>query len=766
MKHTRSLITLGVGLVAVVVLAPPSQAKRIVLQGQPMAQQQVMMRGCFGGEEWYGGGMVQGVDVPVKFELDLPTAETDDTLTDYRAALERGDTVGALRLLDTLREGTNENAGKTLLVPDGEGRWIGPGPLVSRLQRQLSPSQRDTYILMHGAQAEQAVKDAAALQGAEREAALRAVVEGHFVTPAAADAGDTLAELRLESGDFRGAAGMWGLLLDAHPSFTSAGSDTRRAMLELKRITALTRAGLHDQAEHERADLARRSGEMIVTAGGSSGSVAQQLASLTATSTSTAGGAEGALGLPDIDLPPTGDQPMWDHTLKALADTIGAGLNDEDRQALQNQGLNVDAWLQGQPATATDGRRVYVATPLGLHALDARSGDLAWSSIVWGQSDKGLAANARVVRSRGGRNVAPPSPLGAMSITTFTDAAAGVNATSDSTGDHQAAGDGRVGVVFPRPDAPQILTASMFDAENGRLLWTLSTTAPDAGGFPGSNWSLASDLVAAHGEGEVGSLLVAAAVEGGGTRVGLVAIDAASGKVVWGLPLGMAQIQSPNMAGYQVRPGARVVVADGTAYVQVGSGATAAVDLTRQAVVWARAGESTLRLMNNPQTGQWTTQNTGLGGPSDGTTLLLADGVLYAKDAGSDEMTAIDAADGTLLWRAEADRAATGVEVDATHIVLVGPEQTVALDRRTGEHAWASPFTGGATNLASGRDHVAVATKHGLLRLQRVGGKADALTEPSMDDPRGGALLVPRGSGRVIYVGEGRVRAWGVGGTQ
>ena len=164
-----------------------------------------------------------------------------------------------------------------------------------------------------------------------------------------------------------------------------------------------------------------------------------------------------------------------------------------------------------------------------------------------------------------------------------------------------------------------------------------------------------------------------------------------------------------------------------------------------------------------PRTGQWSATGEGIGGPGGGTTLLVGDGVLYVKDAGNGELLALDASDGEVLWRADTDRDATGVELDPSRVILVGADETVALDRRTGHHAWASPFTAGAANLAAGRDHVAVATKHGLLRLQRVGGKADALTQPEDEDPRGGVLLVvPGESNRVVHIGGGHVRGWSV----
>ena len=90
MKHAR-LVSLALGTVVAAAFVSPAEGRRIVLQNAQPVQQEMVLH-CGIGDEWggYYGGMVQGMDVPVKFELDLPAAETDDTLTDYRAAVERG----------------------------------------------------------------------------------------------------------------------------------------------------------------------------------------------------------------------------------------------------------------------------------------------------------------------------------------------------------------------------------------------------------------------------------------------------------------------------------------------------------------------------------------------------------------------------------------------------------------------------------------------------------------------------------------------------
>ena len=198
--------------------------------------------------------------------------------------------------------------------------------------------------------------------------------------------------------------------------------------------------------------------------------------------------------------------------------------------------------------------------------------------------------------------------------------------------------------------------------------------------------------------------------------VGLVALDAADGTVRWTAE-----------KHYQVST--RPAVGDGRVYVGDENATLAAHDVENGSLAW----------------------KFDVGSASTGR-VVVADGVAYAVS--SSTLFAVDAADGTELWRTEIDGVRASPTVRRETVYVTQPEALIAVDAGNGSGRWRRSFDSAVAHpVSTSRSALYVRTDGALLSLDPATGRRRWGVETESPYPPLAA------TDETVFVTDGRLRA-------
>ena len=279
-----------------------------------------------------------------------------------------------------------------------------------------------------------------------------------------------------------------------------------------------------------------------------------------------------------------------------------------------------------------------------------------------------------------------------------------------------------------------------FNASSGAPLWTassgstLSAAISNHLAYVGDVTALKTTSGAIGWQTDVGQEVEAAPVVGDGLVFAslndpeLVALNAATGKFVWGSPAAMSYVResSPAFLNHVVYAGDdagklwAVKAATGAVlwHVTASSGSDVSTPVASGTRVYVSSGRKISAYKTSSGARAWASD---LGSDYNTGEPAIARGVVYI---GSSDGTvfALDAASGNQLWAKSIGTQNTMVSV-ANGVVFAAADQLVALDAATGEVLW-SGEDGGATTLGSSpavaNGYVYVAGNDGVLYAYRL----------------------------------------------
>ena len=317
-------------------------------------------------------------------------------------------------------------------------------------------------------------------------------------------------------------------------------------------------------------------------------------------------------------------------------------------------------------------------------ASDVWTGEIAWRSDMSAEFGATPTSDGDIVAVNEYRTVrAIDLETGA---TRWTRA---MPAWIDQIASSPAIADGRV-IVAAHSWAGRTKTSFVaLDAGTGTVLWR--TTLPGSVGWSQSSVAVADDAIY--------SGLSA-------RRGGIVSIDADTGKVRWRLALREDEMPGP------------ISVADGVVYAHTEwTGDLIAID--------ADTGRA-----------RWRVERIGGSGGYD--SLAIVDGTVIVGsgwwESSEGELAAVDALDGTILWRRSMDPSPSGASAAGPIVFVTVHDGTMlAVEAATGETSWRTLVTGDP----SGRPVIA----DGAIYVASWNGTVTTLREPGPAKPAHAALL-------------------------
>ena len=511
---------------------------------------------------------------------------------------------------------------------------------------------------------------------AKDTAALAAVARRYLASSWGDDALAALGAIAFERADYASALAAWRRLVQSCPE-----PSVPLASIRARMWVCCQALGRRDEAERLARQLLHGQGHATIQLGGKP-TLAADLLKQPAT-------------VPQP--PPLDDWPMLggDGTHARLPRGIAevgeaawtfrvpnAAVTDAGRREFERRGLLVPFVLN---ATVAAGR-LFLANDAAVHALDARTGRLAWMYPDAPTSPQGVALDETV---------------------------------------HAAASDG--GRLFVR--LADALTA--FDARSGRRLWR---HAFEKGSVrPAKKPKQKKRKKKEEDDEEIASeplLRVTPPTVSGGrvvfglthlgeeARASVVALDAASGRVLW-----RTFICSRSVVAFlgMGAAGSAPAVAGGTVFYSTNLGAVAAVDAATGAVRWVRryaAFRGRLRQSIIERNARWASNAP-----------LVHGGRVFVAPQDAAELLALEAVDGSLAWSARRAGARYVVGIDGSRLFLAG-DAVVAIDTRSGKRLWTAglpaPLAGrpavcrGRLFLPTTKGLVAVGADDGTLSTCRV----------------------------------------------
>ena len=258
-----------------------------------------------------------------------------------------------------------------------------------------------------------------------------------------------------------------------------------------------------------------------------------------------------------------------------------------------------------------------------------------------------------------------------------------------------------------------------FDRRSGRMLWTTAAAAPWAGLWP------ISDPTFDEARLYVLTINAMPHTASGLYALGLVCLDAAGGRVIWGSHLADVPVPTSIVAGWGfddehadlVRYGSSPTVSDGAVYCQTNAGLVARCDARDGLVEWAR-------LYARTTPGRFARRHVNRrGGPP----VVAGRAVLFApRDCHG--VLAVERESGAVLW----DRpfvASQDVAGAAGGMLVVSDDREVtALDTQTGRVGWQRWFPHGLRGRAAqSGGAVCIGTDEGLCVLDGRTGRTRAV---------------------------------------
>lgn len=589
------------------------------------------------------------------------------------------------------------------LAPAKDGFWIPTRLRVRQLLATLPPDGRDAYRLFNDAKAKQDYDQIIARDNAgdgDTLPLLKKLADQYLITTVGDKAADRLGDALMEAGDFDGAAQAYESILTARPD-----SDLPELMLLVKRATALARAHRWQGFEEVHAQVHEKHAGEKVRIAGKDVPADQYLASLTSTKSSAPAPSDDPVSHSSaINLPAT-TRPAWQHVFldTALREKITAQLNTNGWMAQQ-----FGAMLTVTPATATDGKRLYLNWYGIIWALDLGTGKIDW----WSSHFSPIAEKV--------------NELGQWQVDQRRFALA-------------LAGDKLLTVALrlDRLNNQEPFRLSCLDPATGKKKW-----ASDTG--PLQNWAfLGQPLV-------VDQTIYIIAHPHTAQDLHLLSINLADGVLHWENALGQPQVGN-NWRGMPVYTIPVLKHVGDMLYVMTNNGAVLAFDLSSRTVQWAFTYDA--GTLGNENQAMLKSDSPG--------SAFIREGVLYFKDQGGPSLIAIDLTKEQLLFRRPVDNDQYFLGVDDGGYYLAGPTFSL-IDPKTRQLLWAPAISAPAAGMhpiRSGNDFL-IFSDRGIYRLNPASRSVDLFRGADVES-LGGALL--RAGDKLLAISNLSVTAYEIG---
>jgi outer membrane protein assembly factor BamB len=596
------------------------------------------------------------------------------------------------------------------MLPNSSG-FVRPASLHVRDSiLELPADGREAYRIFFDAKARLLFDSARTAQKEEDIKIARSVYDRYFITSVGDDAADRLADDCFERGQFAEAAHYWKSILDFH-----ADTNLPEAKLQVKRATALFRAGLHEEFAAVRQQLERDHPGARMTIGGREVSAADYLKALASEPKEAAAAAEPKSAEPSFTgLAPRADaEPAW--RFKFLEESDWSAIQSSMRNYYGASNLSAIV-----PSTVTDGQRVYCNWLGACFALDVATGKTVWKSA----DPKSIVAR---LKANDGRFMYYSTNTAQLSI---------------------AIGRGVVLSVATSPNQNNWFRLVARQAATGKELWSSERAASGLG-----RWSFVGTPLI---DGD--TLLTVTYQAGTSNEMALRQIDLQTGKEIWSLPLGTPQMIADENWGQQFLPIPTMVRSGDHLYLLTDDGALLAIDTGRRRIEWAFKYDAP----TNAGTGRRFIRNVGgterhshACGP-----IVIRDGIIYFKESSSPTLYAIDPSGPKLKWKWQDSDAANLVGIDEQNVYLFSDELS-AISRMKPALQWSHllPVEVQGVGPKVGAKAVLVFTSRGLFEISKETGDDRREVFRGADVGAAGGTILSAGN-RLICVSNVAVTAY------
>jgi outer membrane protein assembly factor BamB len=561
----------------------------------------------------------------------------------------------------------------------------------------LPADGRDAFRLFYEAKAKQAWSELTKpnTSWTDQVAAAEKVYQEFFLTSVGDNAADFLADVAFERGDFESAERYWRSILEKHPD-----SELAESRLLFKRGLALARIGQETAMNGVIRTLEQRFPGQTMKVAGREVPPGEFLRSQLKRPDEGSGTAGASIETHIASAPAADTSPAW--RTEFLLPKAVEQRNNSMRQSYYNRN-GMETLV---PATASDGKRLYVNWFGIVFAVDLSTGKLAWRSQKFSDLNQHFS------------NLPHSSAnLDAYRIVVRDGVVLALMLPLDRLNYYQE---------------PSRLTC--LEADTGKVKWKTTDGAFANIGFLGSPLVQEQEILAiGHSRNEA--------------KLSMYCLDL-DGKQKWTAELGTVR-KRQSSSGYERMPQPAILRQGRTVYIATEDGALAAFDLLDRAVRWTlpystEEKTTTRRIFYSGQTDQRTQLHTE-------TALLESDGLLYVKEAGARELLAIDPRGPSIVWRRPAEDASQLVGVDKDSVYLLDDE-LACINRHDRTLRWATrlPVTTGGLSMLAGPDAIFVLTSRGVFQLSRASGKVVHIFR-GVDLAAGGGRLTMAGD-RLIAV--------------
>jgi outer membrane protein assembly factor BamB len=625
------------------------------------------------------------------FTLPAQKSEVAESLAEFHRLVEKGTWERAFKELEKV-QAADPNA----LTPAADGLYMPTRLVVRQALAELPPAGKQAYRLFHDADAK-ALYDQA--QGKDEVEKLRKVFSDHFVTSVGDAAADRLGDIYFEQGEMSQAADCWQAVLAWCPE-----TAIPRVRLLVKSAVAQARGGHWDAFASLSREVHQRYADESVVIGGRQVAAAGYLDEFEKKHRPPAQASVASAGpSPDIRLP-SNDAPAWQFRI----------LPQREASAMAQVGMNW-GWntrfpvTEMVPAVAHDAERVYINFLGYLMAVDLKTGKLVWRSARLADLGPKMQQSQYHYPEQ-------------YSIAVAGDAVWCVTRDVGQIGQHG-----------------QPFRLARWEAATGKAGWN----SQNIGELQQWNF-MGVPLVVGD------RVYVAAAKNGQGAELHVLALQAADGKQLWSTHLGTHQAD-PTQMWHRRSPQPALLVDGGKLYVETQAGAIVVADAANGAIDWGFAYDSSM-----PD------NNMGYNQPTPFTTAappLLTAATLFVKGMRSDRLYAIDVSVPKVRWRRPVSESAMLAGVDGEALYMSGDE-VVAMNLADQKLKWASRLpsgTGWVRPLLTA-DRFYQFTSRGIFELDKTNGDTVRLFRGSDLDSLGGMLYgVP---GRLLSVSNLAITAY------
>lgn len=536
----------------------------------------------------------------------------------------------AFKALDGVVSSSQANG----MAPMKDGFWIPTRQKVLCSLVSLPPDGKEAYRLFNDAKAKQALDQALAHEAAgEKETLpdLKKAVEQFFVTGVGDKLADHLGDALFEAGDYTSAARAWEQILKFYPE-----TSLSPLRLQVKRATALARAGRWEQFKQASAAIAEKYAGQTVKIAGKDLPVEQHLKSLT-TKPATQPATQGTVAHPADSTQaavalPAADHPQWQfvYVYPELKDKMYAGLNQN------GWGMQFGHMADAVAAVATDGKRVFLNWYGLVWALDAETGKLLW----WTDHFKKIAEK-----------------INELAQWQVDERRFSITVATDSQGNESLL---VVATNVDKINNQEPFRLISYDPATGKKKWSSDTG-------PLNNWAFIGEPLIT----DAGTICITAHPKSN-QEIHLLMLSL-DGKLQWETLLGQPVVGN-NWRGMPMYPLPMLQSSAGIIYVMTGNGAVLAVDAVGHSIEWAFSYERPMGSMEMMQRMGWGGYNMVQPTEPRGAS-WLADGVLYFKDRGGKKVYALDLAGPSLKWSRAVGADTTVVGHDEQHFYLLSSGQ-------------------------------------------------------------------------------------------